>query len=623
MSAKSGSGIRPNVNTTLFDLLWQLKHELERQGADKIDMPAFIEDVEYRRQLLKAANAKALNPAFRQILPELLSGNPLEITRQVAAVPRTREPQEPRQIHSVETGRKGPGLFSGGILVLILLALAVAVVELTSDSMVSDLIASAGLKPGNNAQTEVVARESEQSAGVSSVSTQPASQVSAETLALAAPAQEQSSETLFRLHGSNTIGEALAPALLKAYWLQQGAESIRVEQKASEVEHDVLFHLPGEQGLQRIELKAHGSSTGFKGLHAREADLAMASRRIKAKEIEHLAPIYGDLSSVRTEHIVGMDGLAIIVNPRNPISSLNTEQLAKLFSGEISNWQQLGGEDLPVSIYSRDENSGTWDSFRSMVLKKHGVKLSPRARRYESSMELSDRVSQEPGAIGFIGLPYVLRAKALAVADEAGALPVFPTTFTISTEDYPLTRRLYMYEPMTLALNSPAHDFVNFVTSEEGQEIVRKTGFISQNIQRIQPVLSNELPSEYLELVQGGSRLSLNFRFNSGTFELDNKAQRDLQRVIRFFEQHPGQRAFLIGFSDSTGNDAHNRSLSLKRAEVVRDQLLSRGINVADVHGLGSLAPVASNATPAGRERNRRVEVWIRDAGARGVAAVQ
>lgn len=623
MPAKSGSGIRPNVNTTLFDLLWQLKHELERQGADKIDMPTFIEDVEYRRQLLKAVNAKALNPAFRQILPELLSGNPLEITRQVAAVPRTREPKEPRQIHSVETGRKGPGLFSGGILVLILLALAVAIVELTSDSMVSDLIASAGLKPANSVQNTAVQTTTGQSSAQISPSASPSAQSSGDALAVVAATGAQTSETLFRLHGSNTIGEALAPALLKAYWLQQGAQDIRVEQKASEVEHDVLFTLPGEQGLQRIELKAHGSSTGFKGLHAREADLAMASRRIKAKEIEHLAPIYGDLSSVRTEHIVGMDGLAIIVNPRNPISSLNTEQLAKLFSGEISNWKQLGGEDLSVSIYSRDENSGTWDSFRSMVLKKHGVKLSPKARRYESSMELSDRVSQEPGAIGFIGLPYVLRAKALAVADEAGALPVFPTTFTISTEDYPLTRRLYMYEPMTLALNSPAHGFVDFVTSEEGQEIVRKTGFISQNIQRIQPVLSNELPEEYLELVQGGSRLSLNFRFNSGTFELDNKAQRDLQRVIRFFEQHPGQRAFLIGFSDSTGNDAHNRNLSLKRAEVVRDQLLSRGINVADVHGLGSLAPVASNATPAGRERNRRVEVWIRDAGTRGVAVAQ
>ncbi|MGB2130084.1 MAG: substrate-binding domain-containing protein [Marinobacterium sp.] len=605
------------MSTTLFDLLWQLKNELERQGVDKIDLPTFIDDVEYRREVLKASNVKSLRQEFRRILPELLEGKALDITRQVAHVPRGRSnAQEARPVHTLESGRKGPGLFSGLFLVVMLLVVALGVVELTGDRVVSNLIASAGLRADQG--TEAAVATSVQGAPVGiSAGTAAATEATAMVVS-----QSREVNTLFRLHGSNTIGESLAPELLKAYWARQGAQGIRVVQKDSDVEHDVLFSLPGEAALQRIELKAHGSSTGFKGLQSREAELAMASRRIKDKEKTRLAPIYGDLSSVRTEHIVGMDGLAIIVHPRNPVSSLNTAQLAQLFSGQVTNWKQLGGPDQAVSIYSRDENSGTWDSFRSMVLKKHGVELSKSARRYESSMELSDRVSQEPGAIGFIGLPYVLRAKALAIADEAGALPVFPTTFTISTEDYPLTRRLYMYEPMTLALNSPAHRFISFVTSEEGQEIVRKTGFISQNIQRIQPVLSDALPQEYLDLTRGNSRLSLNFRFNSGTFELDNKAQRDLERVIRFFEQHPGQQVFLIGFSDSTGGAGHNRNLSLKRAQVVRDQLLSRGINVAEVHGLGALAPVASNATSTGRERNRRVEVWIRDIAPGAVAEV-
>lgn len=592
------------MNTTLFDLLWQLKNELERQGVDRIDLPTFIDDVEYRRRVLKTANVKALRQEFRRILPELLEGKALDITRQVAHVPRTRStPQEARSVHTLESGRKGPGVFSGLFLVVMLLVVVLAVVEFTGDRVVSNLIASAGMRADLSEKADVAAADRNKGAG---------SETDAANEMLAG-IENDDVHTLFRLHGSNTIGESLAPELLKAYWASQGAQAMRVVQQGSEVEQDVLFRLPGEAALQRVELKAHGSSTGFKALQGREAELAMASRRIKDQEKTRLAPIYGDLSSVRTEHIVGMDGLAIIVHPRNPVSSLNTAQLAQLFSGQISNWKQLGGPDQAVNIYSRDENSGTWDSFRSMVLKKHGVELSRSARRYESSMELSDRVSQEPGAIGFIGLPYVLRAKAVAIADEAGALPVFPTTFTISTEDYPLTRRLYIYEPMTLALNSPAHRFINFVTSEEGQEIVRKTGFISQNIQRIQPVLSDALPAEYLQLARSNSRLSLNFRFNSGTFELDNKAQRDLERVIRFFEQHPGQQAFLIGFSDSVGDAGHNRNLSLKRAQVVRDQLLSRGINVAEVHGLGALAPVASNATAAGRERNRRVEVWIRD----------
>ncbi len=585
---------RVRVNTTFFDLLWQLKQELELKGADTIDMPTFIEDREYRRRVLKEVDLKALNPAYRQILPELLEGSKLDITRQVRTLPPVKRPRAGGPVHTVESGRKSPGIMTGVFIVLFLLVGVAALVELTGDKVASDLVSTAGIKGGQQAP----AGEMPVPVTVPGVA--------------AAGDKAAPTETLFRLHGSNTIGETLAPELLKAFWRQQGAQGIRVEQGAVEVERDVLFTVPGQSALQRVELKAHGSSTGFKGLLNREADLAMASRRIKDKEKTRLAPLYGDLSSVRTEHVVGMDGLAIIVHPRNPVSSLSTAQLAKLFAGEIGNWKQLGGPDEPVRLYSRDENSGTWDSFKSMVLKKHGVKLAATARRFESSMELSDRVSQEPGAIGFIGLPYVLRAKALAVADEEGALPVFPTTFTVSTEDYPLTRRLYMYEPMTLSLNGPAHQFISFVTSEEGQDIVRKSGFISQNIQRIQPVLSDELPPEYLALTQGGNRLSLNFRFNSGTFDLDNKAQRDLERVIRFFEKNPGQRAFLIGFSDSTGAPEHNRKLSLQRAQIVRDQLLARGINVADVHGLGALAPVASNATAAGRERNRRVEVWVR-----------
>ena len=589
------------MNTTFFDLLWQLKHELENRGTETIDMPVFIDNLEYRRRILKTVDLKTLNPAFRQILPELLDSKALDITRQVRRVPQVSKPRSGGPVHTVESARKGPGMLSGIFIVLFLLIGVAGLVELTGDKVVSDLISSAGLKGTDEAPMTVVTVPAP-AAPASLPADKPGT----------VPVSELPTQTLFRLHGSNTIGESLAPELLKAFWQQQGAQNLRIDQGEVEVERDIIFSLPGREALKRVELKAHGSSTGFKGLLSREADLAMASRRIKDKEKTRLAPLYGDLGSVRTEHVIGMDGLAIIVHPGNPVSSLNTAQLAQLFAGEIHNWQQLGGADQRVRIYSRDENSGTWDSFKSMVLKKHGVSLAESARRFESSMELSDRVSQEAGAIGFIGLPYVLRAKALAVADEAGALPVFPTTFTVSTEDYPLTRRLYMYEPMTLALNSPAHRFINFVTSEEGQEIVRKSGFISQNIQRIQPVLSSELPEKYLALTKGGSRLSLNFRFNSGTFELDNKAQRDLERVIRFFEKNPGQRAVLIGFSDSTGHSRNNLKLSLQRAEVVRDQLLARGINVAEVHGLGALAPVASNASATGRERNRRVEVWVR-----------
>ncbi|KEA64420.1 Phosphate ABC transporter, periplasmic phosphate-binding protein PstS [Marinobacterium lacunae] len=578
------------MNRTLFDLLWQLKRELERQGGARIELPRFIDDADYRRSVLDEVNPDSLSEALRHILPELKQAGALDISRQILSPGAETEGDKP----SVDGNNQRTGWGRTLLMVLapivLVLAVAVGFVELTSEQFSSE-IASGVVSPP---QPALMAGELQSALDP-------------------APAVVQSAPlTLLRLHGSNTIGESLAPELLKAFWQQQGAQDMRIEQLPEEVERDLVFRLPGSESLQRIELKAHGSSTGFRALQDQIADLAMASRRIKEKERKALEPQYGDLVSVRTEHVIGMDGLAIIVHPENPINALNTAELARLFSAEVSNWRELGGADEPVKLYSRDENSGTWDSFESMVLKKHDRALSQTAVRLESSTELSERVSQERGAIGFIGLPYALRAKALAVSDEEGAMPVYPTSFTVSTEDYPLTRRLYIYEPMTLALSSPAHKFVEFVASEEGQEVVRKSGFISQNIHRIQPVLSNQLPQDYLDLVRDSSRLSLNFRFNSGTFELDNKAKRDMERVIRFFEKNPGERIALIGFSDSVGDNEKNRQLSLKRAEVVRDQLLARGINVVEVHGLGDLAPVASNATAAGRERNRRVEIWVR-----------
>lgn len=133
-----------------------------------------------------------------------------------------------------------------------------------------------------------------------------------------------------------------------------------------------------------------------------------------------------------------------------------------------------------MTLFARDENSGTWDTFESLVLKANGPGLSSSADRYESSQELSDRVSATPGAIGFIGLPYVRQSKLLAVTEGRGALPVYPTSFTVSTEDYPLARRLFLYLPATSA-NRHARAFVDFAIARSGQQVVRDVGLVSQN----------------------------------------------------------------------------------------------------------------------------------------------
>ena len=414
------------------------------------------------------------------------------------------------------------------------------------------------------------------------------------------------SETVFRLHGSNTIGEKLAPMLLEGFLKQRGVTEMDWQQNAP-LERTLHYQENGKAFA--IELKAHGSSTGFASLNQGIADIGMSSRRIKSKETTALLSKVGDLNKLGNEHIIGLDGLAVIVNQNNAVKQLSNETLAKIFSGEINNWSQIGGAELPIKLFARDPLSGTWDTFKNLVLKKYNKKLSAQAMRFESSSELSSLVSQNEGAIGFIGLNYVLHNKAIAISESKETGAIFPTRFTISTEDYALARRLYFYTPTSAT--TIVKDFAQYSLSTSGQEIVATAGLISQNIKLEQVYPLAKAPKKYKDYAETAKRLSLNFRFDYATKDLDNKGKRDLQRLVEFMEEHQSRRVVLMGFSDSIGAKTKNNQLSLKRAKSVELALTSRGIPVLAVEAMGEALPIANNNTEAGRKRNRRVELWL------------
>lgn len=414
------------------------------------------------------------------------------------------------------------------------------------------------------------------------------------------------SETVFRLHGSNTIGEKLAPLLLEGFLKEQSIDNFTWT-RHSPLEQ-VLHYSVGEQRYA-IELKAHGSTTAFTALKDKTADIGMSSRRIKSSEVEQLVNNAGHLNKLGNEHIIGLDGLAVIVNQNNFVKRLSGETLAKIFSGEINNWSQIGGASLPIKLYARDQFSGTWDTFKSLVLKKNNKTLSEQATRLESSSELSTLVSQDEAAIGFIGLNYVLHNKAIAISESKETGAIYPTRFTIGTEDYALSRRLYFYTPTTAS--NLVKDFAHYALSTQGQQVVANAGLISQNIKLEQVYPLSQAPKMYQQYAREAKRLSLNFRFAYATKELDNKGKRDLLRLVEFMEQQPNRRVVLMGFSDSVGAQRKNNNLSYKRAKSVELALTSRGIPVYAVEALGEALPIANNDTEDGRKRNRRVEVWL------------
>ena len=269
-------------------------------------------------------------------------------------------------------------------------------------------------------------------------------------------------DVILRLSGSNTIGAGLAPALAEEFLKQQGATKIKTVPGDGDDEVRVQGVLPGDRGPKAIEIHAHGSATAFEDLANGRADIGMSSRKIKAEEAAQLASL-GDMTSPVCEHIVGLDGIAVIVSRKNPVRMLAKDQIAQIFTGAITNWLQVGGADGAIKLYARDDKSGTYDTFKNLVL--GNAPLAPTAKRIEDSRKLS--------------------------------------------------RRLYFYMPAQ-PQQELARKFVDFALSSMGQNIVAEIGFVGQNVSAAAAAAPTAVPEDYRRLTSGYDRLSLDFRFREG-----------------------------------------------------------------------------------------------------------
>lgn len=425
---------------------------------------------------------------------------------------------------------------------------------------------------------------------------------------LAEPFSSDKRGLLFSLQGSNTVGAKMAPSLAREYLSNKGLTRVTIKSREKTNEYRISGIHPNSNNEIYIDLAAHGSSTGFRGLLKRQTDIGMSSRPIKDKEVKGLSEL-GAMRSFSAEKVIGIDGLAVIVHPQNPIYKLTIAQIRDVFSGAINNWKQLGGADQTIQLYARDDNSGTWDTFKNLVLAKK-TKLHSSARRFESNDELSKTVERDRGGIGFVGLASVGGAQALAVADK-NTRALLPTRLSIATEDYPLARRLYFYvSPHNT--NAFIEEFLQFSQGEQGQAIVEKSGYISQTpVVLVTPELKSA-PERYIELTQNAQRLSINIRFNRGSATLDNKALQDVLRLSQFMgkDENSARKLLLIGFGDSKNSEQRAKVLSKLRAIAVRSELREQGIHTLPVEGLGDELPVANNQSN-NKLKNQRVEIWL------------
>jgi phosphate transport system substrate-binding protein len=431
------------------------------------------------------------------------------------------------------------------------------------------------------------------------------------------PSETLAQDSVLRMHGSNTVGQRLAPAMVRAWAGSLGLAEVSSDSAVAE-ETRIVF----ADGTRRmtVQIHSHGTGTGFADLVEGRADLWMASRPVRADEAASAARI-GRLDAPAQEHVIALDGLAIIVHPGNPLRGLAVEQVRAIFSGRTTDWSSLGGRPGAINLYARDDKSGTFDSFRSMVLGDSA--LSPRASRFESTDALAAAVAADSSAIGFVGLAGVGAARALSISD-VGTRPLEPGRVTVGTEDYVLARRLFMYSAREMS--AAARDFIEFAHGPEGQRVVERIGFVSQDVVAVDVPPRSDVSSDYLALTEGARRLSLNFRFGANAALLDTKALRDIDRLVDFMRRGANRDLdlILIGFTDGHEIDAYQAiSLSNDRVDLVALRLGRLGVGARRARGMGYAAPVASDDSEQGRARNRRVEVWVRprEAAAARVAA--
>jgi phosphate transport system substrate-binding protein len=227
----------------------------------------------------------------------------------------------------------------------------------------------------------------------------------------------------------------------------------------------------------RISVTGGGSGTGIAALINGTVDIANASRQIKSEEIDEA--LSNGIEPV--EHIIARDAIAVIINPENPVSQLTLQQISDIYSGKISNWQEVGGDDRPVVRLSRETNSGTHVYFLETVLrlgdKENKTLFSRDTLLLPSSEGIIAEVRQNPNAIGYDGLGYVPDdLNVIAIASSKGAPYVLPMVSTVNDKSYPIARDLYMY---TAGVPGGAvKEYLDWILSTEGQDIVVDLGFV-------------------------------------------------------------------------------------------------------------------------------------------------
>lgn len=416
-------------------------------------------------------------------------------------------------------------------------------------------------------------------------------------------------KSVIRVVGAPAMGAALMPRLVASFAATQGLTLT----EPTEAGQPVLLTDPATDKVL--------AEFSFMPLDPAEAREALSSGRAELILAAATETVFGSRA-------IGLDPLVAIVAADNPTPVLSTPNLARALTGDVVNWKDLGGPDMPLVLHGLSDEADLHRALAARLGRKIAATVS-----HDSPEALAMAVARDPWALAVTGRSVIGAAKVIGLTDSCG-FPLQPTSMAVKSEDYPLTLPIYFLTPRR-RLPLVAREFLEFLALPPAQMAVEEAGFVGRGLAR-QPMTADGLRlinaiqgagaetsladlQGLVKAMQGADRLSFTFRFQDGGAELESHSRDSLADLARAIEAgvFAKDTLYLAGFSDGTGAAAANQELSLHRASQILAALQKAAPGLSEtelprVAAFGESLPMACDETAAGRRLNRRVEVWAK-----------
>ena len=395
----------------------------------------------------------------------------------------------------------------------------------------------------------------------------------------------------------------------------------------------LIGNTSGEE-VAKVDVVQTDIGGALQSLLAGQTAMALTWNRITPEMLSKVLNLpVENINEILNENVIGLDAVSLTVNPNNVADVVGIEAMRDILVGNVQNWSQLGGTDAPIQIHLLSTNT---ELHEQLILRGlSDPALQDRAVMHANPASLKAALAADRNALG---ITYRSQADDMKTLNLVAACNIFADSsdFSIQTEEYPLTLRLYEYTLKGGLLADFVRNVDQFLDTDFGQAAIAKRGLVTQELQ-IKPmqvqgarVISSVLAGggdsswarvtrNYFDEASNARRISTALRFVVGSAILDAKANEDVERITEIVRanEYAGYQVLVFGFSDSTGGFNANIALSQKRAEAVAEILRARSRGYLEdgsvrSFGMGPIAPIGCNASAEGRELNRRVEIWLR-----------